>query len=393
MLYFPENMIISFFQGMVYLKNQLRGCGLRKVTGNHFCGCSLRKVFGNYFRGCSERKVSDNHFHVYRKCAERRNYMNKKIAAVLLSMLLLLTGCFAPETTGTAGCKAVDSAYAFKQVFMCDTRTGWALTTENELLFTDDDLEEFSIVKKLEGINSGTNGFASASFLNGQTVYLAYFPEDDGYLAVEYTNDGGVTWQKTLLDYTGFGDTCDAGSVILSFSDEQNGYLLYCSTPAAGSMTKLLLKTVDGGASFSVAADLSSRIAGYPQGISFHGDKIYLPVSYHGTDSYLYISSDGRMTWEDGKILPAEEISAGGGTNYIDGYPPAFSSLNQDRGMIILKVVKENAAYQLLRTQDRGSSWKVSGEVPCDDLCGYACIGDKGFLFWDGAGRLYEMLE
>lgn len=354
--------------------------------------------------------------------------MGKKAAVVFLTLVTWLTGCSVPETTepevtnpetansGTAGpdtanpgtaepekgnaeewetvnCKAIDSNHTFKQIYMYDKQSGWALTTENELLFTEEGAEKFSVVRKADGISAATDGFMSASFLGEHTVYLTYFPEDDGQLAVEYTDDGGASWQKTLLDYTGFGAACDAGSAYLALTDEKTGYLLYCSTPGAGNMTKILLETADGGRTFVVKADLSDRIAGYPQGITFHGNKGYIAVSYHGADSYLYTTVDGGLTWEDEKIASAESIRAGEAISYIDGYPPVFSSQDGDRGVMVLKMVNEYTMYQIFDTADGGGSWNAAGTLPCDSLSGCFPDGADGILFLDGAGKLYAVSD
>lgn len=326
--------------------------------------------------------------------------MSKKAAALFFSLAILLTGCFAPgaENPEISGiddyaaviCESVESSRELCQIYMIDIRTGWALTKENELLFTDAGPERFSVVRKVDG--AAADGFLCAAFLDAGTAYLAWFSEADGLLTVEHTEDGGDSWEKTFLDYTGFGDSCDAGSVYLSFADEKKGYLLYCSTPAAGSMVKILLETADGGKSFAVAADLTDQIAGYPQGIAFHGDKGYLAVSYHGKDSYLYTTSDGGITWEDEEIEPALS-GAAGEISYIDGYSPVFSGQDSDEGMLILKIVGNKTAYRIWRTADGSDSWTVFGEIPCDSLAGYALTGDGDILFLDGMGKLYRVSD
>lgn len=330
----------------------------------------------------------------------RRNDLRKKAAVILFILLAIrLTGCSVSvgadlgitgaETSKTRNCKKVDNAYAFKQIHMCGGQSGWALTTENELLFTNEGAGKFSVVKKVEGISTVTDGFLSAFFLDSQTVYLTYFTEEECWLAVEYTCDGGGSWETTLLDYTGFGDTCDAGSAYFALADGQTGYLLYCSTPGAGNMIKKLLETTDGGKTFAVVADLSDRIVGYPQGLTFQGEKGYIAVSYHGVDSYLYTTADGGITWEDEKIAPAERIKADEMISYIDGYPPVFSSQDNDRGIIVLKMVNENRVYQVFETEDGGGSWNAAGKLPCDSLGSYSLGGDGAFLFLDGEGNSF----
>lgn len=311
--------------------------------------------------------------------------MKKKISMLLFTVLFCISGCSAQNADNIRELGEADSAYRFKQIYMCDEQTGWALTTENEILFTADGIEKFSVVRKIEETDPGTDGFASAAFVSETTGYLAYFSPENAYLAVEYTSDGGASWQETLLDYGSFGDACDAGSAYMSFVDERTGYLLYCSTPAAGSMKKILLGTADGGESFSVIADLSDQIAGYPQGISFGAQKGYIAVSYHGEDAYLYASSDGGRTWEEEEIYRAEES-----VNYIDGYPPAFCGSDRKKGMLVLKTVGEDTAYQMYVTADGGDRWEAAGRLACEYVGGYACVGENDFFILDNTGKLYE---
>lgn len=316
-----------------------------------------------------------------------KNNTAKKLFAwmSLLVMLACTAGCAANEAPDAGTFAQAETAYRLKQIYMCGPQKGWAVTTANELLFTVEGPEGFAVVRELEEINAQTDGFLNASFVDERTAYLAYFSSDNVHLAVEYTHDGGASWQQTLLDYGAYGDVCDAGSAYMSFTDADNGYLLYCSTPGAGMMTKLLFKTMDGGKSFSLIKELTSDIAGYPQGISFVGDKGYLAVSYHGQDICLYKTSDGGITWTDAGIFSSSE-----GNAYADGYAPAFSADDRQKGILVLKVVGDNTVYQLFTTLDGGGHWTQAGNLPCDSVTAYSCVNDKSFLLIDGDGNLFE---
>lgn len=312
----------------------------------------------------------------------------KKISALatLMTILTFTVGCSSAETENACSLSPTDCNYQFKQIYMCDAQNGWAVTTENELLATKDGIGEFSSVKRIGETDPGTDGFLNASFVDGQTAYLAYFSSGSPSLTVEYTLDGGASWQQTLLNYETFGETCDAGSAYLSFQDVDNGYLLYCSTPGAGIMTKILLQTTDGGKSFSPVKELTNEIAGYPQGISFGKDKGYIAVSYHGEDSYLYKTSDGGANWEEIKLLPATEDGG-----YTEAYAPVFNGADGQKGLLVLKTVDENPVYRLFTTPDGGENWVLNGEVSCDSVKGYAYVNDNSLLFIDDAGKLYEL--
>lgn len=75
--------------------------------------------------------------------------------------------------------------------------------------------------------------------------------------------------------------------------------------------------------------------------------------------------------------------------SYIDGYPPVFSSQDNDRGIIVLKMVNEDMVYQVFETEDGGGSWNAAGKLSCESLGSYSLGGDGAFLFLDGEGNSF----
>lgn len=269
---------------------------------------------------------------------------------------------------------------------MCDAHTGWAISEDNQVLYTDNGVENFTPIKTLENISSATDGFVNAAFIDAQNAYAAYISEDNTDVIVERTDDGGNTWNKTVVNYAEFLGGCDAGSVYISFTDASNGYLLYCSSPALGLMVKLLFATTDAGESFSFVNDLSSKLRGYPQGIAFTGGGIgYIAVTYHGEDNYLYRTTDGAGTWESIKPLSEDK-----NVRYIDGYAPAFYGEDKQKGMMVLKAVGDETVYRLLTTVDGGQNWKQEGELPLEAVKGYSAAGENVLLFIDGEGKVHK---
>ncbi len=313
--------------------------------------------------------------------------MRKNIAALGFALVILLTGCAGHGAGGTVACTPLDTRYRLKQIQMCGPEQGWALTTENELLFTRGGTGRFFTVRQIGETDSRTEGFVSAFFLDEQRAYLAYFSPDQEHLVVEHTGDGGSTWQETLLDYGSYGDACDAGSVYLSFKDEKTGWLLYCSTPGARLMTKLLFVTFDGGESFSLKADLSEEITGYPQGISFQGEKGYIGAAYHGDNGYLYETQDGGATWDMLEIQPLRR-----GVNYVDGYAPVFNP-QDNRGMLVLKEAGEEVSYRMYTLKEGEESWEEAGKIQCRSLGSYGAGVDGSFFLLDTSGQLYGLEE
>lgn len=290
-------------------------------------------------------------------------------------MYLLLALICALQLVSCSGSKPrpVPCSYPLRQLTMLDEKTGWGLSLENEVLFTTDGIEHFETLKRYE--TASPDRFVSAAFLDSRTAYTAFFSPDDNQLIIDRTSDSGASWRQTQINFEDYSDICDAGSLFLGFSDEQHGYLLCCSTPAAGLMTKLLFSTDDGGASFSFTADLSDTIAGYPQGITAVNEvQLYIAVTYHGTDSYLYRLSDNAKTWASVDIFPRTAD-----VNYVDGYAPVFDRTHTDdneNGIILLKIVGEQTSFQLFTTHDGGGHWAPDSEIPCDNPLSYSSAGD-----------------
>lgn len=303
--------------------------------------------------------------------------MAMKKIVVKIVCILLLASCINSDY------KSVSCSYPLRQLTMYDEKTGWGLSLENEVLFTEDGMEHFKPVRSLENAGNSSDRFASAAFIDQQTAYTAYFAFSDNQLIVERTKDSGRNWQQTFIDFENYSDICDAGNIFLNFADDQHGYLLCCSTPALGQMTKLLFSTNDGGETFSFTADLTDTIAGYPQGITVVSEEqIYIAVTYHGTDSYLYQTSDCAMTWESVGIFPKTED-----VRYVDGYAPIFYGNDKQKGIILLKLMYEKAVYQLYTTRNAGDSWSLAREIPCDTPLHYSIAGDDRIYVIDPSGN------
>jgi len=264
---------------------------------------------------------------------------------------------------------------------MFNEKSGWAVSAENEILITENGVQEFRPVHQITDINIVTDGFVNAAFPDKQTAYITYFSQSEEKLIVEHTHNGGESWKKTLISYQEYAEVCDAGSAFLSFSDEEKGCLLYCSTPASGQMTKLLFSTEDGGEHFTFLSDLTNELSGYPSGVSFadkeHG---WIAVTYHGAESYLYQTDDGAQTWQSAGVYSKDETVL-----YVDGFAPVFYGENHQKGSLILKEVEsDNTVYRLFVTDDMGVTWKAQGEVICDTLTGYSVDSDGYIWIIDG---------
>lgn len=309
----------------------------------------------------------------------------KKIIVKSIYIPLIFICCLTLVSGASNEYQSVSCPYPLRQLAMYNEKTGWGLSLENEVLYTENGIEYFEPVRSLEHTNTASGRFASATFIDQQTAYAAYYSYDDNQLIVERTGDSGASWQQTLIDFEDYTDICDAGSIFLSFVDAQNGYLLCCSTPAAGLMTKLLFFTDNAGKTFYFISDLTDTITGYPQGITaVSEEQIYIAVTYHGTDSYLYQSSDHTRTWESIEVFPRTED-----VKYVDGYAPIFYDDEKQKGVLLLKIMKEQAVYQLFTTKDTGGNWSLERELPCDTPLHYSIADDNQIYIIDQSGNVF----
>ena len=312
--------------------------------------------------------------------------MSEKIRIFLVLTIAVtiaaLSGCSgtAQEAEAPSACTEISVPWRLKQIAL-DGDAGWALTLEEEILQTDQGIGEFGPVRKTEELCGGPDAFIAADFVDHETAFLTYFSEDGKDMVIDRTQDGGQSWEQTRIPH---GNSSDAGFLYPSFSDPQNGFLLYCSTPGAGMMVKLLFRTTDGGETFSPVCDLTDTLTGYPQGITFYDDKNgYIGVTYHGQENYLYRTQDGGLTWES-ESLPLKNKG-----RYIDGFAPVFRDEAGD-GLLVLRVVDDAAEYRLLTTRDFGNTWAEAGSLPMETLYSYSAGRDGGFFLIDQAGVLYE---
>ncbi|MDE7272762.1 MAG: hypothetical protein K2N95_06815 [Lachnospiraceae bacterium] len=309
----------------------------------------------------------------------------KKIVEKVVCILLILICCLPLVSGSSDDAQSVSCPYPLRQLTMYDEKTGWALSMENEILFTENGIGHFEPVRSLENADSASDRFASAAFLDQRTAYTACFSFDDNQLIVERTQDSGASWQQTFIDFADYADICDVGSIFLSFIDNQQGYLLCCSTPAAGLMTKLLFFTDNAGKTFYFISDLTNIIAGYPQGITAVSEgQLYIAVTYHGIDACLYQSSDSARTWKRVEIFPRTED-----VRYVDGYAPIFYDSGGQTGTILLNVRKEQAVCQLYTTKDAGDNWTLERELPCDTPLSYSIDNSSRIYVIDQDGKVF----
>ena len=273
------------------------------------------------------------------------------------------------------------------QISMTNKRCGWLLTTENELYHTENGIPAFQKINELPVSTPALEPSPYGCFLSDACAYLAYFSE--GSIVIEFTTSSGNIWTQTHIPYTEYGD---AGSLFLSFADTEHGYLLYCTTPAAGHMGKFLFQTQDGGNTFELVSDLTSIISGYPTGITlsspYQDGAPLLLITSRETSEYLFQSVDGGISWESITLKPYAETAK---FYRINAYCPVFLGDDRMHGMLLVQYVSEKPCYAIYQTTDAGLTWNPEGIFYGDSIQNYSFWNETEGFFVDYTGSLFSL--
>ncbi len=179
---------------------------------------------------------------------------------------------------------------------------------------------------------------------------MAFF--QDGNITVSDTNSDNMLIQIPLSE--------DEYALFLSMTDDKQGCLLYCSSPAAGIMMKHLYITKDRWATYE-EKDLSSLIDGYPTSLSaLSMDQIYIGTQMR-SNGYLFGTTDGGNSWtpvtvddkyyQYGYILPV-----------IADDPALYALLEYT------DPAADAGAYVLCRRADASTAWEKIGSFMPEDF-------------------------
>ena len=177
----------------------------------------------------------------------------------------------------------------------------------------------------------------------------------------------------------------DEYQVFLSMTDENNGYLLYCSSPAMGQMMKSLYVTEDRWATYD-EKDISSLIDGYPTSLrALSSEHIYIGTQMR-SNGYLFETTDGGKHWNS--------VSVDEGY-YQYGYIP---QLDKDSNNIYVLLGYELSGkagnFSLYRSDTSQVGWEKVCSFTLEDS-GYSmqeCFIKEGSLFInDSQGNQYQI--
>jgi len=296
------------------------------------------------------------------------------------------------------------------QITLIDSRTGWALTKDNQILRSVDGGAMWADVSISQPpLPVQVPPMIGTCFFDGQTAFVATNAGTTNHpqIVVYHTRDKGSTWDSTNILTKLDWEKGDIGGVKISFADASNGYLMITGTPGAGQMAKSLYRTTDGGKTFSFVGDITGMtdatgtmngVAGYPTGMTF-----FMPETGFVTCSYsaytfvlMFKTTDGGTTWKLWSLpVPAayENLSPSN-DYYADAYPPVFFGEQKKNGVVMLDFVQDGKhVMQSYRTTDGGGTWTLGPASNNPDVRTYSFIDATTGWGLDGQGKIFTTTD
>jgi photosystem II stability/assembly factor-like uncharacterized protein len=195
----------------------------------------------------------------------------------------------------------------------------------------------------LDQKHAWTLTLSPGSVLNGQGP-----PYDHLNAVVNWTSDGGVTWQHANVP----GDYSDS-ELSLAFVDPVDGYLI--ASPHDGGATSTVLATSDGGATWKVVARVGLMKYGSlgAELTASDGSTLWAGAQGEARVSHpiLAVSRNDGATWSE-VTLPGLEGQWGGDGEAVMVTPPAF--VDPSVGFVTILV---GNTTEVFGTTDAGRTW------------------------------------
>jgi len=296
------------------------------------------------------------------------------------------------------------------QITLIDSRTGWALTKDNQILRSVDGGAMWADVSISQPpLPVQVPPMIGTCFFDGQTAFVATNAGTTNHpqIVVYHTRDKGSTWDSTNILTKLDWEKGDIGGIKISFADASNGYLMITGTPGAGQMAKSLYRTTDGGKTFSFIRDITgitdatgtmNGVAGYPTGMTFSTPETgFVTCSYSAyTFVLMFKTTDGGTTWKLWSLpVPAayENLSPSN-DYYADAYPPVFFGEQKKNGVVMLDFVQDGKhVMQSYRTTDGGGTWTLGPASNNPDVRTYSFIDATTGWGLDGQGKIFTTTD
>ena len=296
------------------------------------------------------------------------------------------------------------------QITLIDSRTGWALTKNGQILRTVDGGAAWADVSIFQApLPVQAPPTIGTCFFDGQTAFVATNAGTANHpqIVVYHTSDKGSTWNRTTITTMLPWEKDDIGGVKISFADASNGYLMITGTPGAGQMAKSLYRTTDGGKTFSFVGDITgitdatgtlNGVAGYPTGMTFSTPETgFVTCSYSAyTFVLMFKTTDGGTTWKLWSLpVPATYKNLSPANNYYaDAYPPVFFGEQKKTGVVMLDFVQDGKhVMQSYRTTDGGGTWTLGPASNNPDVRTYSFIDATTGWGLDENGKIFTTTD
>lgn len=195
------------------------------------------------------------------------------------------------------------------------------------------------------GISSGAHGQSYLDRINRSTAYLMLEPQSNpgggpSVAPLWYTSDGGKSWSNRQVP-------CHIGALSSVLTVAPSGALMAAcaSQPSAGSQTKSVLESTDGGSTWTLKTDSDINF-GYLGAIDLVSSREAFLV---GGRSSLLVAHDGGTRWQ--AVQPLIGSSAGGTSQVI--------FFDASHGLVLGNDDNDNEHLALWSTTDGGEHWTV----------------------------------
>ncbi len=285
--------------------------------------------------------------HIRKQTAGKRSIgwaiFSRKFAAACL-VILVISGIFLTNTSAIAN-------YLGPKLF-------WIFG--NRTILNSPDGENWAVVNpdsqpvKPQGM--------TAQFLDSTTAWVAE-AKKDGSINLLHTTNGGLSWGSTNIP--NMSNSPIVYSLSIDFVDSQNGWLMEELEHSMNSSAALLLRTKNGGKTWSKIATTN----GQPSGLPFAGPIKFLNNStgwivgnrISTVNRLLFFTNDGGLTWQNQvPAAPANLLETG----TIDfNQPPTFFSFEQ--GVLSATFVPNSHLAKdygtvIFSTSDGGVTWSYN---------------------------------
>ena len=299
---------------------------------------------------------------------------------------------------------------SFSQITLIDKNTGWALSTNGQILRTANGGATWADVSISQTpLPVQVPATIGTCFFDGQTAFVATNAGTDNQpqIVVYRTSDKGSTWDSTNIVTKLDWEKGDIGGVKISFADASNGYLMITGTPGAGQMAKSLYRTTDGGKTFSFVRDITgitdaagtmNGIAGYPTGMTFSTPQTGYVTCFYSAYTFvlMFKTTDGGTTWKLWSLpVPAAYVNLSPANDfYADAYPPVFFGDQEKTGVVMLDYVQNgNHVMQSYQTTDGGGTWTLGPASNNPDVRTYSFIDAMTGWGLDQNGKMFTTAD